>query len=72
LPAGEKIRRTTNKSASTVDEDTNNFTAEGPVISVSDSRGDDRKLTPSSTAEKVIFESFLGGIDERFFSSEPR
>ncbi len=41
-------------SASAVEEDTNSLTADGPVISVSDSSGAVVKVTPSPSASNEI------------------
>jgi len=41
-------------SASDVEDETNSLTADGPVISVSCSRGGDRKVTPSPRASNSM------------------
>ena len=48
--SGAKARRTRNKSASSVSDDTYNFAATGPVISVSVSTGGVKKVNPSPSA----------------------
>ncbi len=47
-------RSTTNRSASSVDDETNSLSADGPVISVSFSSGSVRKVTPSPMASKRL------------------
>ena len=46
-------RSTMKKSASAVDEETNNFSADGPVISVSFASGGVRKVRPSPMAANL-------------------
>ena len=48
-------------SASVVVVDTNNFAAEGPVISVSSSSGGDMKVTPSPRASYSMLCSVVTG-----------
>ena len=52
---GENTRRIRNRSASLVEEETHNLAADGPVISVSFRKGDDRNVRPSARASYVTF-----------------
>jgi hypothetical protein len=70
-PPGSNTRRTTNRSASVVLDETNSLAALGPVISVSRSSGAVRNVTPSPLASYAI-EPEPAGSGESLFASASR
>ena len=50
VPSGANTRSTANTSASAVDDESHNFSADGPVSSVSSSSGGVLKVMPSPMA----------------------